>query len=73
MSRYGYKSLEEFVAAATQLRANPELDPTVFDKSLATLNGCALVTAILEAGRVSLDKKCPIFIHYNDKGTETFE
>jgi D-galacturonate reductase len=52
---YGYKSLEEFVNAATQMRNNSKLTSKDFDSKLATLSTCKLVTAILEAGRKSLD------------------
>jgi hypothetical protein len=54
---YGYKSLELFVDAATELRNNPSVDPHKFNTTLATMQTCSQVTAILEAGRLSLNSK----------------
>jgi D-galacturonate reductase len=53
---YGYRSIEEFVSAAEEVNSGAA---TVEDISardvLATIDTTARVTAMLEAGRVSLD------------------
>eukprot|EP01125_Pyxidicula_operculata_P019472 TRINITY_DN7077_c0_g1_i1.p1 TRINITY_DN7077_c0_g1~~TRINITY_DN7077_c0_g1_i1.p1 ORF type:complete len:426 (+),score=93.50 TRINITY_DN7077_c0_g1_i1:34-1311(+) len=65
---YGYKSLEEFVVAATQLNNGLATDPSVFDNSLATLAATIPVTAILQAGRMSLDNNGKsVEIIYNEE------
>lgn len=51
---YGYRSIEAFVAAAAAIQAG-EATPGDFEDSLATVHGTMLTTAILEAGRRSLD------------------
>jgi len=63
---YGYKSLDLFTEAASKLRLDSNIKTSDFDSSLATLRSCSLVTAILEAGRRSLDVKGEaIYIHAN--------
>jgi len=52
---YGYRSIEEFTSAASVLRSGKEKDPHIFDTSLATLYSSVPSTAILHAGRISLD------------------
>jgi len=54
-SGYGYRSLEAFVDAATAINKN-EATPETFDDTLPTIHTTYLTTAILEAGRQSLDK-----------------
>jgi D-galacturonate reductase len=51
---YGYRSIEAFVQAVCQIRQG-EAQPEDFESVLATARGTLLVTAILEAGRKSLD------------------
>jgi D-galacturonate reductase len=53
-SGYGYRSIEAFVDAATQVRAGSAV-PADFRDGLATVDDTVLVTAILEAGRRSLN------------------
>lgn len=53
-SGYGYKSIEAFVLAADRIRRG-EATPEMFVGKLATAQETLLVTAILEAGRISLD------------------
>lgn len=79
---YGYKSLEEFVVASTKLRdkkvLNPRyasypstvvrLTPSQFDQSLATIWATLTSTAILEAGRMSLNEGKTIHIVSDDNG-----
>ena len=52
-SGYGYRSIEDFVAAAVAIRGGAEASE--FCRKLATIQDTISVTAILEAGRVSLD------------------
>jgi D-galacturonate reductase len=54
-SGYGYRSLEAFIDAATAIRRG-EKSPSDFRGHLATVHDTAMVTAILEAGRKSLDR-----------------
>jgi D-galacturonate reductase len=53
-SGYGYRSIEAFVDAAVQIR-DGLAKPADFRGGLATVDDTVLVTAILEAGRRSLD------------------
>jgi D-galacturonate reductase len=53
-SGYGYRSIETFVDAVAQVRAGVA-QPQDFRGGLATIDDTVLVTAILEAGRRSLD------------------
>jgi D-galacturonate reductase len=53
-SGYGYRSIEDFVLAARAIRAG-EARPEDFRERLATARDTVWVTAILEAGRRSLD------------------
>ena len=51
---YGYRSIEDFVEAAISIRAG-DASSESFRGKLATVQDTALVTAILEGGRQSLD------------------
>ncbi|NOX53829.1 MAG: Gfo/Idh/MocA family oxidoreductase [Planctomycetes bacterium] len=51
---YGYRSIEAFVDAVTAIRSG-DASPADFAGRLATVDETLLVTAILEAGRRSLD------------------
>ena len=53
-SGYGYRSIEDFVEAAAAIRAG-EATVQSFEGKLATARETSLVTAVLEAGRRSLD------------------
>jgi D-galacturonate reductase len=53
-SGYGYRSIEAFVDAVEQIRSGLAT-PIDFRGGLATVDDTVLVTAILEAGRRSLD------------------
>lgn len=67
---YGYISFERFVRAACDVRAG-RATPADFDggDDVATLASCAAVTAVLEAGRRSLDADgAPMRIVYGDDG-----
>jgi D-galacturonate reductase len=54
-SGYGYVSFERFVDAVQRVRAGA--DPAEFDDELPTAAATLLVTAVLEAGRRSLDAR----------------
>ena len=67
---YGYLSFEAFVDAATA--CNRGTPPAAFDGLLPTLATTAGATAILEAGRQSLDAAGrPFELVYEDEYTET--
>ena len=53
-SGYGYRSIEDFVEAAAAIRAG-EATVQSFEGKLATVKETSLVTAVLEAGRRSMD------------------
>jgi D-galacturonate reductase len=63
---YGYKSFEAFVDAVLMIRAGKATAES-FDVSLPTANATILMTAILEAGRLSLDHNgMPYDIKYHE-------
>jgi D-galacturonate reductase len=65
---YGYRSIEAFVDAVAQVRAN-EAEFDAFSGRLATVDDTITVTAILDAGRRSLDDGGkPIRIEYGRDG-----
>lgn len=63
-SAYGYRSFEAFVDAVISIRRN-EKRVADFGNILATVDDTSLVTAILEAGRRSLDTKTVQTIQYD--------
>ena len=62
---YGYRSFEAFVDAVNQIRRG-EASVYDFQQSLATLEHTYRTTAILEAGRLSLDQRRAVKIRYDD-------
>lgn len=59
---YGYVSIEKFIDAARDVNAG-KIQAAEFDKhGLPTIANTVLTTAILNAGRISLDEKRPVFI-----------
>lgn len=69
-SAYGYASIADFVKAATSVNAG-ESTASDWDDQFATVATTAGVTAILEAGRRSLDAgSTPIEIHYDSSRPE---
>lgn len=59
---YGYISIEKFVDAARSVNAGLS-QPGDYDKhGLPTIANTVLTTAILNAGRISLDEKRPVGI-----------
>lgn len=64
---YGYVSIERFLRAAADVAAGRKAARD-FDADLATVHGTSQGTAILDAGRVSLDAKgAPVDVLYDDK------
>jgi D-galacturonate reductase len=62
---YGYISIEKFIDAARSVNAG-ETSASEFDKhGLPTIRNTVLTTAILNAGRISLDEKRPVGIKKN--------
>ncbi len=65
---YGYRSIEDFLRAAAALREGCDVAGGVRDK-LATIDETTWVTAILEAGRRSLDEGGSVQqINYDSEG-----
>lgn len=59
---YGYISIEKFIDAAQSVNAGLS-KPSDYDAhGLPTIANTILTTAILNAGRISLDEKRPVFI-----------
>lgn len=67
---YGYRSFEAFVDAVNHIR-NGEATVDEFHASLATLEHTYRTTAILEAGRLSLDQQRSVKILYDDSSNPT--
>ena len=61
---YGYISIEKFIDAARQVNSGEVKNATAFDEQdgLPTIANTVLTTAILNAGRISLDEKRPVGI-----------
>ena len=68
---YGYKSFEHFIDAVQKINSG-DATPADFNATLATIHTTYCTTAILEAGRLSLDhpklKGMPHLIVYGDDG-----
>jgi D-galacturonate reductase len=65
---YGYLSIEAFIDAARSVNGGL-IQPAEYDAhGLPTIANTVLTTAILNAGRISLDEKRPVGI--KKKGTE---
>ena len=62
---YGYRSLEAFVDAALRVNAG-EVSAGEVDGVLATAATTLRTTAVLEAGRLSIDRAAPVEILYLD-------
>lgn len=63
---YGYISIEKFVDACRAFNANQITLDDLDKRSLPTIRNTVLVTAILEAGRMSLDQNRPVNIESKD-------
>lgn len=63
---YGYVSIEKFVDAAREVNAGVA-KPSDFDTSgYPTIANTVLTTAILNAGRISLDERRPVGIRKSE-------
>lgn len=63
---YGYISIEKFVDAARSVNAGMS-QPLDYDThGLPTIANTVLTTAILHAGRISLDERRPVEINYSE-------
>lgn len=62
---YGYVSIEKFVDATRSVNAGLA-KPADFDAGYPTIANTVLTTAILNAGRISLDEKRPVGIRKNE-------
>ncbi|KAI0079594.1 D-galacturonic acid reductase [Panus rudis PR-1116 ss-1] len=70
---YGYVSIEKFVDAARSVNAK-QAEPTDFDKhGLPTIENTILTTAILNAGRISLNEKRAVYIKQDGNGQWALE
>jgi D-galacturonate reductase len=66
---YGYQSFEVFVDAVNQIRNGDVQDVSVFDSWLPTAASTLTATAVLEAGRRSLDSSgMPMLLEYDAHG-----
>ena len=64
-SAYGYRSIADFVKAAASVNSG-DMTSADWNEGLASAAATAPVTAVLEAGRLSLDRgSIPISIHYD--------
>ena len=62
---YGYRSFEYFIDAVQQVNSG-NAQVSDYDEELASIATTYRTTAILEAGRRSLDEKRTILIKYDD-------
>ena len=65
---YGYVSIEKFVDAARAVNDGTARAEDFDVHGLPTLANTLLTTVILNAGRVSLDEKRPVFIKQQGSG-----
>jgi D-galacturonate reductase len=64
---YGYISIEKFIDAARSVNAQ-QSKPADYDATgLPTIANTVLTTAILNAGRISLDEKRAVGIKHDEK------
>ena len=62
---YGYQSFEHFVKASKEINQGVKL-PQDFNRRLPTAESCLIQTAIMEAGRISIDKGKKVLINYEN-------
>ena len=64
---YGYQSIEAFVNCCLSMNNNENISRDEYSSYLAMIDDTILPTAILEAGRMSLDNNNrAVIIHYSD-------
>jgi D-galacturonate reductase len=67
---YGYRSFEDFIDACAKVNAD-KASPSDFDHKLASIATTYRTSAILDAGRKSLDNNKTIKILYEDPSHPT--
>lgn len=67
-SGYGYVSIEKFVGACRAVNNKSLTLAQLDERHMPTIRNTVLVTAILEAGRISLDEKRPVNIEHTNNG-----
>ncbi|KZT21640.1 D-galacturonic acid reductase [Neolentinus lepideus HHB14362 ss-1] len=70
---YGYVSIEKFVDAARSVNAGVSAAADFDAHGLPTIANTIETTAILHAGRISLDEKRPVFIKTSSSGEFSLE
>jgi len=70
---YGYVSIEKFVDAARSVNAGVSAAADFDSHGLPTIANTIETTAILHAGRISLDEKRPVFIKTSSSGEFSLE
>ncbi|KAF7319951.1 Scyllo-inositol 2-dehydrogenase [Mycena kentingensis (nom. inval.)] len=65
---YGYISIEKFIDAARAVNAKSATPDDFDQRGLPTIKNTVLTTAILNAGRISLDEKRPVGIKKDGEG-----
>lgn len=65
---YGYISIDKFVEAARSVNAGLSKPADYDAHGLPTIANTVLTTAILNAGRLSLDEKRPVYIKQVGEG-----
>jgi D-galacturonate reductase len=63
---YGYISIEKFVDAARSVNTGTLQPPDYDEQGLPTIGNTVLTTAILHAGRISLDERRPVEIKFSE-------
>ena len=63
---YGYISIEKFVDAARSVNAGTSRPSDYDEHGLPTIANTVLTTAILQAGRISLDERRPVEIEISE-------
>ena len=64
---YGYVSIEKFIDAARSVNAGLTTPDSYDHNGLPTIANTVLTTAILNAGRISLDERRPVAIRMSEQ------
>jgi D-galacturonate reductase len=70
---YGYVSIEKFIDAARAVNTGTATPADFEAHGLPTLANTVLTTAILHAGRISLDEKRPVYLKQSAGGEWALE
>jgi D-galacturonate reductase len=63
---YGYISIEKFIDAARSVNVGTSQPADYDEYGLPTIENTVLTTAILHAGRISLDERRPVEIKFSE-------